>query len=178
MTARERFEALYAEHAGAVLAYARRRTAQGSADDLVAEVFLVAWRRLEDVPADARVWLLAVARRTLANQRRGEARRAALHSRLTEERPSDGGASGADAEVRDERVLRALSSLSESDREVLLLLGWEQLTARDAARVLGIRAGTFNVRLHRARRRFARALAAGGHHSHLPAESTPTLEAQ
>ncbi len=71
---RVQFEQLYRQHAGAVLAYARRRTTQEAADDAVAEVFLIAWRRVDDVPAEPLPWLLGVARRVLANQRRGERR--------------------------------------------------------------------------------------------------------
>jgi RNA polymerase sigma factor (sigma-70 family) len=176
VSAREYFEALYAEHAGAVLAYARRRTDRGDAEDVLADVFLVTWRRLESVPReDARVWLLGVARRVLANQRRGAARQAALQSRLADECPP-GGQLPHTSDGED-RVLRALASLNEGDREVLLLLGWEELDRHEAARVLGIRPGTFSVRLHRSRRRFARALAATGHP--LPAiQSANTMEAQ
>ncbi len=161
MTADERFEALYGANAGAVLAYALRRTSAANADDVVAEVFLVAWRRLADVPADERIWLLGVARRVLANQRRSQARQRALRERLAPQLPSTSPPAGLDS--RDQRVLRALAGLREPDREALLLLGWEELSHAEAARVLGIRARTFSVRLHRARRRFALALAAVEH---------------
>jgi RNA polymerase sigma factor (sigma-70 family) len=156
VTAREQFEALYSEHGGAVLAYARRRTTPASAEDVVAEVFLTAWRRLEEIPPDARIWLFGVSRRVLANQRRGHARQVALRSRLAEE--AQPWSSPVSEDPSDQRVARALSSLSEKDREVLLLLGWEELSPGDAARVLDIRAGTFAVRLHRARKHFAKAL--------------------
>jgi RNA polymerase sigma factor (sigma-70 family) len=158
MTDDQRFEALYAAHAGAVLAYARRRTSPANADDVMAEVFLVAWRRLADVPYDERIWLLGVARRVLANQRRGHTRQRALRERLAPQLPAS--SPPADRGLHDERVLRALAGLREEDRETLLLLGWEELSHAEAARVLGIRARTFSVRLHRARRRFALALAA------------------
>ena len=158
MTDDQRFEALYDSHAGAVLAYALRRTAAANADDVVGEVFLVAWRRLADVPADERIWLLGVARRVLANQRRGQTRQRALRERLVPELPAS--SPPLDQDPHDERVLRALGDLREDDREALLLLGWEELSHAEAARVLGIRARTFSVRLHRARRRFALALAA------------------
>ena len=157
MTDDQRFEALYAAHAGAVLAYARRRTSPANADDVMADVFLIAWRRLADVPCDERIWLLGVARRVLANQRRGQTRQRALRERLLPQLPSSSPA--ADGDPRDERVLRALGGLREEDREALLLLGWEELSHAEAARVLGIRARTFSVRAHRARRRFALALA-------------------
>jgi RNA polymerase sigma-70 factor, ECF subfamily len=158
MTDDERFEALYGAHAGAVLAYALRRTSAANADDVMAEVFLIAWRRLADIPRDERIWLLGVARRVLANQRRGQTRQRALRERLAPQIPAS--SPPADRDPRDERVLRALAGLREDDREALLLLGWEELSHAEAARVLGIRARTFSVRAHRARRRFALALAA------------------
>ncbi len=95
--ARGRLEALYAEHAAAVHAYARRRTDPASAEDLVAETFLVAWRRLDRVPADALPWLYATAGRLLANHRRGEARRAALVARAGRERAFVAGVAGVGA---------------------------------------------------------------------------------
>ncbi len=86
-----RFERLYAEHGRAVLAYAVRRSidAQDGAD-VVAETFLVAWRRLDDVPPGeaARLWLYGVARRVLANRQRSERRRERLAERLRRELPA------------------------------------------------------------------------------------------
>jgi RNA polymerase sigma-70 factor (ECF subfamily) len=142
--ARSRFEALYRAHAGAVRTYVRRRSDVEGADDLVAEVFLVAWRRLGDVPEDPLPWLLGVARRVLANRRRGASRHAALLNRITFEPASPA----------------SLSALPESDREALLLVAWEGLSPGQAARVFGVRSNTFAARLSRARRRFAQALAA------------------
>jgi len=83
---RARLEALLAEHADAVRAYAVPRIGPEAADDTVSEVFVVARRRIERVPADALPWLLACARRVLANQRRSARRRDALVGRLHEER--------------------------------------------------------------------------------------------
>ncbi len=77
-----RFELLYAKHAPAVKAYVLRRADASSADDVVAEVFVVCWRRFEEVPVYPLPWLLGVARRVLSTQRRGERRRGALHERL------------------------------------------------------------------------------------------------
>jgi RNA polymerase sigma-70 factor (ECF subfamily) len=175
MTARERFEVLYGDHAGAVLAYARRRTTSGAADDVVAETFLVAWRRLEEVPIDARWWLLGVARGVLANQRRGQLRQVALRDRLIAETPA--AQSLTRRGENDERVVRALQALSDRDREALLLLGWEALSSREAALVLGIREQTYRVRLHRARKRFAHALAAAEASPTDAANPSPSLEA-
>jgi RNA polymerase sigma-70 factor, ECF subfamily len=173
VTAREHFEALYAEHASAVLAYARRRTSPGNADDVLAEVFLTAWRRMDDIPGSPRAWLLGVARRVLANQRRGQGRQSALQVRLAERSSTF----GPGEDLVDERVLQALERVSEKDREVLLLLAWEGLSNQDAARVLGVRAGTLAVRLHRARAHFAAALAASGFVPR-PTETTEPMEAQ
>ena len=156
MTSDERFDAIYAAHADAVLSYARRRAHAADAEDVLAEVFLVAWRRLDEVPDDARLWLLGVARRVLANQRRGRTRQLAVRDRLALSEP--GHASAIDTRGAD-RAARALDRLSESDRELLLLLAWEGLSNDEAAQVLGIRPRTLRVRVHRARRRFARALA-------------------
>jgi RNA polymerase sigma-70 factor (ECF subfamily) len=175
VTAQEHFEALYREHGGAVFAYARRRTSPGDAEDVVAEVFLTAWRRLEVVPSDTRVWLLGVARRVLANKRRSQSRQAALQTRLANESRHTAQPTAADAS--GERIRQALLSLGETDREALLLLGWEGLSHRDAARVLGVRAGTFAVRLHRARRNLAGALDAT-RNSPRSSEASKTMEAQ
>jgi RNA polymerase sigma-70 factor (ECF subfamily) len=136
-----------------VRAYVLRRTAPEAADDVVADVFLVAWRRLDEVPADPLPWLLGTARRVLANRRRSQQRAFALRDRLVSE-PASGAAAPAGT---DHRVAGALA---ERDRELLMLIAWEGLSVTEAAEVLGVRAGTVAVRLHRARQRFARALSA------------------
>jgi RNA polymerase sigma-70 factor (ECF subfamily) len=154
---RERFEALYRAHVGAVAGYVRRRSDAQIADDVVADVFVVVWRRLSDVPDDPLPWLLGVARRMLANRRRSSGRDAALRSKLTSvvaaADPTPEPPTGASAAVLD-----ALSRLSERDRETLLLIAWEGLSTAQAARVLGVRPNTFAARRSRARQRFARAL--------------------
>lgn len=153
---RRQFEALYDAHAQAVLAYALRRTDRATAEDVLADVFLVVWRRLHDVPAEPRAWLLGTARKTLANHRRSVARQQALGERLIHERPAvaadDPHAAGAGS---DPEILRALAALGESDREALLLVAWDGLAPREAAAVLGVRAPTFTMRLSRARKRLA-----------------------
>ncbi len=164
MSARQHFEALYAAHAGAVRGYAMRRTTPAQADDVVAEVFLIVWRRLDEIPTDARVWLLGVARKVLANERRSSARQQAVRGRLEHEvRTHPERAPTAEQlltlEPAAQQVMDALHGLRESDREALLLIAWEELSHREAARVLGVRESTFGVRLHRAKRRLERALA-------------------
>jgi len=154
-----RFEALFRAHAGAVRTYVCRRCGTDAADDVVADVFVVAWRRLDDVPDDPVPWLLGVARKVLANRRRGEARQHAVLGRMSSEPQDAMPASGAQPDF-GEPVLRVLSSLRERDREALLLVAWEGLSAAQASKVLGLSSNAFAARLSRARRRFAVALAA------------------
>jgi RNA polymerase sigma factor (sigma-70 family) len=152
---RRRLEALFSEHAGAVRAYARRRVSTAAADDVVGDVFVVAWRRLDDVPEDGLPWLLGCARRVIANQRRSVRRQTALLERLSREQPpAPDGPRSADAVLGE-----ALATLSDGDREVLMLTAWEGLQPARAAAVMGCSPRTFSMRLHRARRRLAAALA-------------------
>jgi RNA polymerase sigma factor (sigma-70 family) len=163
---RRRFDALFEAHRFDVASYCSWRTASRSdAEDAVAEVFLVAWRRIESVPSGdaARAWLYATGRRVLANQRRSRRRRDALEDRLMHERVLDAsGTAGASTSAattvtpttEDATVHAALARLSDRDREVLLLVEWEGLRPAELATVLGCREVTARGRLHRARRRF------------------------
>jgi len=150
-----RFEAVFAEVYEPLQSYARRRTDAVSADDVVADTLLVLWRRLDDVPAELVVpWSYGVARRCLANQRRGEHRRGALVDRLATERPV--GVAG--DEPQDDDLVAALAMLSADDRELVRLWAWEQLQPREIAAVLAITPNAAAIRLHRAKRRLAEAL--------------------
>ena len=158
---RERFEQVFATHRDAVLGYLRRRTDSGhDAADLLADTFLVAWRRLDDVPLapQTRPWLYGVARRLLANHRRGEGRRHALATKLRNElseTPPDHQPLQDDAPAA-----RAFRALPEQDRELLSLVAWEELDTAQLATVLGISRNAVRIRLHRARKRFAKLLTA------------------
>lgn len=153
--AAEQMEELFRSHYAAVAAYARRRAPAESADDVVAETFLIAWRRLEHIPSESLPWLLGVARNVIGTQRRGALRRHALHLRLrsaaveTVQQPSVQGPGP---------VAAALRSLSEKDRETLTLIAWDGLRPIQAAAVVGESPSTFRVRLHRAKRRLRRSL--------------------
>jgi RNA polymerase sigma-70 factor, ECF subfamily len=142
-----------------VRAFVHRRVASAAADDVVSEVFVIAWRRLDQAPPDELPWLLGIARGVLANQRRGDARRLALRDRLTA-RAGGGIEHGPDSPGGESEVLVAFGSLSQRDQELLLLVAWDGLDRAQAASVLGIGTTAFSVRLHRARRRLERALAA------------------
>ena len=150
-----RFGQLYRDQGRAILAYALRRVEDPEdAADVVAETFLVAWRRLDEVPSDAeaRLWLFGVARRVIANRRRAERRRTRLGERLAESLRTELATQPAPADEAAE-VLRAMGGLGDDDRELLLLVSWEELSPGEAAKVLGISSLAARSRLHRARRR-------------------------
>jgi RNA polymerase sigma-70 factor, ECF subfamily len=146
-------EDLYRAHARHVLAYALRRTDAATADDVVSEVFLIAERRLADVPTDARPWLYGVGRRVLANQRRSDGRRAALQVALGVLARDSAPIPPPGLDAGTPLLAAALAALRPDDREVLMLTAWEGLGARDAATVLGCSTAAFHTRLHRARTR-------------------------
>ncbi|WP_433175784.1 RNA polymerase sigma factor [Actinoallomurus sp. CA-150999] len=160
----QRFEAVYMAHYAAVLSYVRRRTdSPDDAADAIAETFATAWRRVADIPDgdEARLWLYGVARRVLANHRRGESRRTALATRLRAELSA--WAEDVPATGRDVGAVReAFRRLGDDDRELLSLVGWEGLTPAEAARVLGRSRGAVRVQLHRARKRLAKELDSAG----------------
>jgi RNA polymerase sigma factor (sigma-70 family) len=153
--AQARFARLYREEGRAILEYALRRVEdREDAADVVAETFLVAWRRIGEVPLGegARLWLYGVARLTLANLHRAQRRRTRLGARLAETLRTELSAAAAPAGEAAE-VLRAMGELGEDDRELLLLVSWEGLSPAAAAKVLGVTALAARSRLHRARRR-------------------------
>jgi RNA polymerase sigma factor (sigma-70 family) len=160
-TDEERFSTLFADTSLALLAYAVRRVADpADAADVVAETYLVAWRRIGNVPRGdgARPWLFGAARRVLANFYRGERRRSALADRLRASLvevvppPDAGPRAGSD-------ITAALAGLDENDREILRLVAWEELARDEIAIVLGLSRTAVRVRLHRARRRLAERIA-------------------
>ncbi|HWC48176.1 MAG TPA: sigma-70 family RNA polymerase sigma factor [Solirubrobacterales bacterium] len=151
--AEQRFGRLYRDHARDILGYVLRRcTDPEDAADAVAETFLTAWRRLPEVPlgGEGRLWLYGTARFVIANQQRGERRRTRLAEQLRAELRRQLPAGSA---VGSTGILEALGALNEPDRELLMLVGWEELTPAQAARVLGVTPLAARSRLHRARRR-------------------------
>lgn len=154
-TAEDEFRELFGQNFRELLSYALRRcSSPDDAADVVADTMLVAWRRFDQVPADgtARLWLYGVARRVLANHRRGVQRRDRLGERLRVELqdvvPDHAG------EVEANAVLvAAMAGLSDSDRELLMLTTWENLDPQEVAVVLDVPARVVRTRLHRARGR-------------------------
>ena len=153
-----RFDALFTAHQRQVLAYAMRRTgAWADAEDVAAETFTIAWRKFDAIPeAEPLPWLYAVARRVLANHRRGLGRRERLAALLRVEDVATPLRAGDD---QDGPAFAALSSLAPADQELLRLVAWEELGNQAIAAVLGITPNAVAIRLHRARARFAEALA-------------------
>ena len=159
-----RFTALYREHHLRVRDFARRRVGADLAQEVVAETFLVAWRRLDDIPGVAIPWLYRVALYEIANLRRRQAKAVRLHGALRE-----GGAGTArEGETGDvtelaRAVATAFVNLKPRDQEILRLAAWEQLTSSEGAAVLRCSVPAYRMRLHRARARLAVASGARDH---------------
>lgn len=146
-----RFRALYEDAYPRLMAYASRRARTPDAvEDVVAEVFTTVWRRLDDLPDPAMPWIYGVARRTLANHYRSLDRK----DRLQEKMRAEPGTSPGEFD----EVHHALDRLRADDREILTLHAWDGLESPEIARVFDIPATTAAVRLHRAKKRFAREL--------------------
>ena len=150
---------MFRRYGGRVFAYALRHCGSAAAEDVLADTFLVAWRRLDDMPAEPLPWLLVIARNTMANDRRSRARRRRLSDAIAAWERLRPPANGVDHEVIGREVmLRALGTLTELEREALLLVAWDGLRPPDAATVAGCSLRAFEVRLQRARARLARAV--------------------
>jgi len=147
-----RFERLYGAMFGEIAGYLRRRCQGAEADDVLAQVFTVAWRRLDDVPDPPgdRLWLFGVARRALAEAERSARRRnrlgrvLAADAIVTSQRPAGG-------DPASDRVLAALAMLRPAEREALQLVLWDGLSHAEAASVVGCTANAFEIRYRRAR---------------------------
>jgi RNA polymerase sigma-70 factor (ECF subfamily) len=147
-----RFEALYSAHYQAIAAYVLRRVPPHESDDVIAQVFTVAWRRFDHVPPppDDRLWLFGVARNSVADQRRSERRRFHLHARLSQDAVTTGSPIPA-ADTYGEPVRAAMSTLRPADREALQLVLWDELSHAEAAALVGCSPNAFELRYRRAR---------------------------
>ncbi len=153
---KRRFEAIVAQVYEPLQRYLGRRAATDDVSELLNDVLLVLWRRLDDVPSgDVRPWSYGVAKRCLANRRRGNDRRLRLVGRLAEQgftRPDrdplwpDGGS---------DALMHALGDLGDSERELVRLWAWEQLEPREIAIVLDTTANAVSLRLARVKEKLA-----------------------
>lgn len=155
-----RIEDLFRKHAAGVLAYAMRRGAsRAEAEDVLAETFLIAWRRSHQIPPEELPWLLGVARNVLSNNARSKRRYTALIARVIGTAPTyDARSDPSELVGLSGDVRQALMELSETDREALLLVAWEGLTHGEAAEVLSLSRKGFSRRVSRARSRLLRLL--------------------
>ena len=157
----DEFRRLFRQNYASLMGYAMRRTSlPADAEDAVAEVFAVAWRRIDEVPQDeheARLWLYGVARRTLANHRRTIQRADRLRLRLASDSgDAPAGASGGDDPGHTELAMWALAQLTVADQELVRLALWEELSHSEIATVIGTSVPNVAVRLHRAKKRLKR----------------------
>lgn len=159
------FDDLYRSHYRSVYGYCMRRVSRDRVEDAVAEVFTVAWRRIGAVPAgsEALLWLYGVARRVVAHEWRAVGRRSRLvrRARAVSVEPASAGPELQLVERAEYRMIRqAASQLRPEEREILMLTVWEELSHAEVGQVLGISDGAVKQRLHRARRKLARAYVA------------------
>ena len=156
----QRFTGLYDQYYRRVLRYALQHADPGCAEDVASETFLIAWRRLAEIPQPPLPWLLGVAR-NLLRQQFGRARRQQRLADRIAALTSDADLQAWDAGehvVERAAALDALGSLNEADVEALTMVTWHGLSAAEAAEVVGCSPRAFTVRLHRARGRLADAL--------------------
>ncbi len=155
-------EALYRAHARQVHAYCLRRTSGEEAKDVTSEVFLVAWRRIDDVPPgdQALPWLFGVARNVLANRNRSSRR----HGRLVAKASQyyDHASPGPEPQlVRSEehrQLMAAMAQLPEKDQEILRLVEWEGLTREQVAEMMFVSRAAIDKRISRAYKKMARTM--------------------
>jgi RNA polymerase sigma-70 factor (ECF subfamily) len=157
-----RFEAIWAEHSPRVRAYCIRRVAAHEADDVCAEIFLVIWRRLDEVPPPPQtlLYIYGIAGKVVSNHTRSFRRR----SRLDEKLRNLGVAPPVDPAYLvvqssdDAAVAAAVRNLSRQDREIVMLYTWEDLPREDIAEIMGMTRSAVDQRIHRSYRRLARVL--------------------
>lgn len=155
-SARTRFEAMYRAEAGTVRMFAAHRVGRAAADDIVADTFATAWRKLDEIPTPPRAWLLGTARKIIGNYLRSQRRRPTEQLRdndlaLTEDL--------ADAVAVRQMLADAIAQLAPKSREVVILAAWYDLTQKEMAQVMGCSPAAAGVRLHRARKALRHVLA-------------------
>lgn len=160
--AKQTIEFLFRTHADRVLRYAQRRVPGHDAEEVVAQTFLIAWRRASDVPVDPLPWLIGIARNVIRNLERSGRRRIRLESHIASREPRDAHRRNPDEGIAG-RVANALESLGPEDRELLMLVAWDELDHAATAKVMGWSQANLRLRLHRARKRMRRRLEETGY---------------
>jgi RNA polymerase sigma-70 factor (ECF subfamily) len=163
------FGAIFDRHGSTLLRFLARRVDPAEAEDLLGEVFRIAFERrsaFERDRASARPWLYGIAANVVAKHHRSEARRFRAMARVPagrplDEDPADRAVAAADAGARWTRVMDAIGALPEAERQVLLLFAWEELSYEEIALALGVPMGTVRSRLSRGRARLATLTRAG-----------------
>jgi RNA polymerase sigma-70 factor (ECF subfamily) len=156
-----RFERIFRERYDSVRRHAVR-CGSSDPDDVASECFTAMWRRLDEVRPDLeRAWLIAATRKITANQRRGDVRRTALRDAIAAQPQTP---LGIDIPELDPAIATALGDLSPTDRQVLTLSVWDELSPKEIAFVLGLSRSAASVRLHRARTRFRERYASASPH--------------
>ena len=161
MAARAIFSALYEENYDAVYAFCARRVGHGDAADATSDVFAVVWRRIDELPADSReAWLFGVARGVVLNRWRSRKRQRSLREKLQGIRePAPAGPETLTVRNEEtETVLAALDRLRATDKEILIMSAWDELSGAQIAQILGISVSAVDQRIHRARKRLGKGL--------------------
>ena len=176
---RRAFEAFVREVADPVRRFLLRRTDPDTADDVLSDTMLVCWRRFDQVPPpeERLPWVYVVAGNCLRNAERSARRRTRLTARILAVDAPASSVPGADANLAagSEELAAALGALRRADAEVVRLWAWEQLTAEQIGRVLGVSANAAAIRLHRAKRRLRDELERNGaHRGHISSEKGAT----
>jgi RNA polymerase sigma-70 factor (ECF subfamily) len=159
---KSRFEAIWAEHSHKVRAYCIRRVPSHEADDVCAEIFLVVWRRIDEMPPPPKtlLYIYGIAGKVVANHSRSFRRK----SRLDEKLRNLGVAPPADPAFLvvqgsdDAAVATAVRGLERKDREIVMLYAWEDLPRDDIAQIMGLSRAAVDQRIHRSYQRLARVL--------------------
>ena len=149
---------VYEQYAPAIVRYAARRVERDAIDDVVADTFAIAWRRLPR-EGDPLPWLYAVARRVIHGHRRSHARRVRLLGRVAGHDARIAAPDVSHLIVDDPQLAHAFARLSAVEQEAICLVAWEGLSMDDAARAAGCSANALAVRYSRARAKLSAALA-------------------
>ncbi|MFD9657760.1 RNA polymerase sigma factor [Streptomyces olivochromogenes] len=157
MSDEQQFTELYRRNYAAVEAYVTKRADPSSVLDVVADVFLTAWRRFADIPEEKELpWLYGVARRTLANDRRSQRRQTSLAELLAVQPPTLSSERQPDDVIIELDLAKAFDRLSLQDQEILRLTLWEELPIKECAIAMGCGTAAARVRLFRARKRLGK----------------------